>query len=66
MVLGILGDSEIKEFTINAGDTSLIPGWGRCPGKKQWQPTPVLPGQFHGQRCLVGYSAWGQKRVRHT
>ena len=24
-----------------------------------WQPTPVfLPGESHGQRSLVGYSAW--------
>ena len=26
------------------------------------QPTPVfLPGEFHGQRSLVGYSPWGRK-----
>ena len=25
-------------------------------------PTPVfLPGEFHGQRSLVGYSPWGPK-----
>ena len=29
--------------------------WGR-----KWQPTPVfLPGEFHGQRSLVGCSPWG-------
>ena len=28
--------------------------------RRQWQPTPVLlPGKFHGQRSLVGCSAWG-------
>ena len=27
-----------------------------------WQPTPVfLPGEFHGQRSLAGYSPWGHK-----
>ena len=27
------------------------------PWKRKWQPTPVfLPGEFHGQRSLVGYS----------
>ena len=27
-----------------------------------WQPTPVLlPGKFHRQRSLVGYSPWGHK-----
>ena len=29
----------------------------KIPWKKEWQPTPVfLPGEFHGQRSLVGYS----------
>ena len=28
----------------------------------KWQPTPVfLPGEFHGQRSLAGYSPWGHK-----
>ena len=28
--------------------------------RKKRQPTPVfLPGEFHGQRSLVGYSPWG-------
>ena len=28
--------------------------------RRKWQPTPVLlPGKFHGQRSLVGYSPWG-------
>ena len=31
------------------------------------QSTPVfLPGRFHGQRSLVGYSPWGHKRVGHN
>ena len=35
-------------------------------GKKQ-QPTPVfLPGKFHGQRSLVGYSPWGCKELDMT
>ena len=30
--------------------------------KRQWQPTPVfLPGKFHGQRSLAGYSPWSHK-----
>ena len=29
---------------------------------KKWQPTPVfLPGKFHVQRSLAGYSPWGHK-----
>ena len=34
---------------------------------QQWQPTPVLlPGKFHGQRSLVGYSPWGRKESDTT
>ena len=30
--------------------------------RKAWQPTAVfLPGKFHGQRSLAGYSSWGRK-----
>ena len=33
--------------------------------RRKWQTTPVfLPGEFCGQRRLVGYSPWG-RRVRH-
>ena len=33
--------------------------WGR-----KWQPTPVfLPGEFHGQRSLAGYSPQGCKEL---
>ena len=34
---------------------------------KKWQPTPVfLPGKFHGQRSLAGYSPWGRKESYMT
>ena len=34
-------------------------GW-ESPLEREWQLLPVfLPGKFHGQRCLVGYSPWG-------
>ena len=33
---------------------------GDDPLEKKWVPTPVfLPGEFHGQRSLAGYSPWG-------
>ena len=36
--------------------------WGR-----KWQPTPVfLPGEFHGQRSLVGYSLQGHEELDTT
>ena len=35
--------------------------------RRGWLPTPVfLPGQFHGQRDLVGYSLWGCKESDST
>ena len=35
--------------------------------RKEWQSTPVfLPGEFHGQRSLVGYSPWGCKELDMT
>ena len=35
--------------------------WARkIPWRREWQPTPVfLPGDFHGQRSLVGYIVCG-------
>ena len=33
-------------------------GW-KDPWRRAWKPTPVfLPGAFHGQRSLEGYSSW--------
>ena len=33
----------------------------RIPWRRAWQPIPVLlPGEFHGQRSLMGYSRWGR------
>ena len=35
--------------------------------RREWQPTPVfLPGEFHGQRSLVGCSLWGHKELDTT
>ena len=40
---------------------------GKIPSRRNWQPTPVfLPGKFHGQRSLEGYSPWGRKEVDMT
>ena len=38
-------------------DMGVVPGSGRSPGEGNGQPTPgFLPGKFHGQGSLVGYS----------
>ena len=39
----------------------------KIPWSRKWQPTPVsLPGKFHGQRSLLGYSPWGCKVLDTT
>ena len=59
---GLLAGSDGKESACNMGDPGLIPGLGRSPGKREWQPTPVfLPGESHELRSLVGYSRWDRK-----
>ena len=38
-----------------------------CPWRRHWLPTPVfLPGEFHGQKSLAGYSPWGCKELGLT
>ena len=37
------------------------------PWKRKWQATSVfLPGEFHGQRSPMGYSAWGHRESDTT
>ena len=59
-----------KESACNAGDTSSCefnPQVRKIPWKMAWQPTLVfLPGEFHGQRRLVGYSPYGHKESDMT
>ena len=43
------------------------PWIGNMPWRRKWQSIPVfLPGEFHGQRSLVGYSLWGRKELDMT
>ena len=56
-----------SEQSSHAGDTSLIPRSGRSPGEGTGNPGEFLPGEFHGQRSLVGYnSPWGCKKSEMT
>ena len=45
-----------------------VQSWVRMiPWRRAWQPTPVLlPGEFHEQRSLVGYSPGGHKESDTT
>ena len=54
-----------KEFICNGGDLGLIPGLGRFPRRRAWQPTPVfLPGEFPWTEEPGGLQSMGSQRVR--
>ena len=42
------------------------PCYIHSPQRRQWHPTPVLPGKPHGRRSLVGCSPWGHKESETT
>ena len=51
----------VKNPAASAGKGSN-PWVKKVPWRRAWQPTLVcLPGKFHGQRNLVGFSPWGRK-----
>ena len=65
--MGFPGGSDGKESSWNAGDLGSITESGRFPQRREWLPTPVfLPGEFHGQRSLLGYSPWGHWELDTT
>ena len=65
---GFPGGTVVKNPAASAGDllrdASLILGSGKSPGGGNGNPV-FLPGKFHGQRSLAGYSSWG-RRVGHN
>ena len=64
---GFPGGSVGKESTCSVGDPGSIPGFGKIPWRRKWQPTPVfLPGESHGQRSLAGSNPWGRKESDTT
>ena len=44
----------------------MLPGSGRWLGIRNGNSLLFLPGKFHGQRSLVGYSPWGHKESDMT
>ena len=55
-----LGGSGSEDSACSAGGLGSIPGLGRFPGEGNGFSTSVfLPGEFHGQRSLAGYSLCG-------
>ena len=62
-MMGFPRSSAGKESACKAGDLGLIPGSGRFPWRRKWQPTPVLlPGESHGawQATVYGVARVGQ------
>ena len=48
-------------------ETWFDPWVRKIPLRRDWQAAPVfLPGEFHGQRSLVGYSSLGLKELDMT
>ena len=65
--LGFPGGSAVKSPPAKTGDMGSIPGSGRFPQRRKWQPTPVfLPREACGQSSLAGYSPWGRKESDTT
>ena len=58
----------VKNPLTNVGDNvGFDPCVGKIPWNRKWQPNPLfLPGKFHGQRSLAGYSPWGRKEPHAT
>ena len=52
---GLPGGSDGKEPACNEEDPGLIPGLGRFPWRREWQPTPVF---------LRGESPWTEEPGR--
>ena len=57
--MGLPGGSGVKNPPL--GDVGLIPESGRSG-----EITGYLPGEFHGQRSLAGYSPWSHKELDMT
>ena len=59
-LLVFLGGSVVKNPLASAEDArdkGSIPGSGRFPWSRKWQPAPVfLSEKFHGQQSLSGYT----------
>ena len=62
-----LAGSDSKEICPQCRRPVFYPWVGKLPWRREWQPTPVfLPGEFHGQRSLAGYSPYGFKESDTT
>ena len=59
--------SDHKGYACHTGDPGCIPGWERSLGEKNGYPFfGELPGEFQGQKSLLGYSPRGCKESDMT
>ena len=69
-MMGFQGSTSGKELTCQRRRRKrceLHPWVRRIPWRRAWQAISVfLPGESHGQRSLVSYSAWGRKESDMT
>ena len=57
----------ISRVCLQCGRPRFDPWVRKNPQGRKWLPTPVfLPGEFHEQRSLAGYSPWGHKESDTT
>ena len=57
-VLGVATRISLGDPSLEKGDLELAI---TILQRRQWQPTPVLlPGEFHGQRNMIGCNPWGR------
>ena len=64
--MGFPGGSDGIESACNAGNLGSVPRLGRSPEEGNGYSLVFLPGEFHGQRSLVGYSLWDHKESDRT
>ena len=64
---GLPSGSDGEESACNAGELGLVPGSGRSPWRKKWQPIPVLLlEKSYRQKSLAGYGPKGRKGLDMT
>ena len=57
----------MKKLHLSSRRLGFNPWVGKIPWRRKWQSTLVfLPGEYHGQRSLVGYSPQGRKESDTT
>ena len=62
---GALGSSKEPACQCRGCKRQGFDAWvGKIPWRRKWQRASIfLPGRFHGQESLVGYSPWGRKET---